>query len=335
MEIRTDPWKDLAAPSTSASLSARRVDAQSPWGFFWARGSDKRCILALEHSADASRHRALPVLRGIECLLTVEETDGRRLLCLKLVDSSLQDVFLRLCLDIIASGREATCESEVVARTIARTWRWHHLLRGGMDSHLSAEEQKGLIGELMVLEALIMPVLSARDAISSWHGPLGAPKDFEIGRTAIEAKARRGSGKPYIAISSEYQLDRSGTDALFLHVAELDKAIAGSENSFTLTDIADRIRNIIRAADPAANDLFEALLGAAGFRWEDDYSDMLWVHGPDRLYHVGDEFPSVTAAHLRLGVSRVTYSIALQECEPFSVDMHDVTTAIIGENYGN
>ena len=40
----------------------------------------------------------------------------------------------------------------------------------------------------------------------------------------IEAKARRGPAKPFVTISSEYQLDTEGTEALFLHVVELDRA---------------------------------------------------------------------------------------------------------------
>lgn len=60
-------------------------------------------------------------------------------------------------------------------------------------SRLSAEEQKGLIGELLVLERYLIPLFGPADATSAWVGPTGSPKDFECGRTAIEAKARRGA----------------------------------------------------------------------------------------------------------------------------------------------
>jgi hypothetical protein len=263
------------------------------------------------------------VLKGIECSLTTDEVDGARILSLKLLDSSLQDIFHRLCLDIVTSAADALTEAEVVARTISRTWRWHHLLRGGGDSRLSVEEQKGLIGELIVLDKFMLPSLVARDAISSWHGPLGAPKDFEIARIALEAKARRGSATPYIAISSEYQLDRNGTDVFFLHVSELNSALPESECAFTLTTLSERVQSIVREKDPAAADAFESLLAAAGFRWEDDYSDSFWVHGPGRSYQVTDNFPSITPERFRAGVSKVRYSVALTECEPFRV-MDDV-----------
>ena len=79
-----------------------------------------------------------------------------------------------------------------MSAALSRTWRWHHLLRGGRGTLLSPEEQKGLLGELFVLERLLLPRMDASSAVTAWRGPLGAPKDFEAARVAIEAKARRG-----------------------------------------------------------------------------------------------------------------------------------------------
>ena len=186
-----DPWKELAAPETTNALSARRVDASMPWGFFWARDADRRHLLLLRHDAEASPTGRVPRLKGIETTLSEREADGSRLLALRLLDPAQRDIFHRLCLDIIASTARAFSEAEAVANALARTWRWHHLLRGGADGRLSIEEQKGLIGELLVLDELLLPVIQVIDALTAWRGPLGAPKDFEVGRICIEAKARR------------------------------------------------------------------------------------------------------------------------------------------------
>ena len=87
-----------------------------------------------------------------------------------------------------------------------RTWRWHHLLRGGGSTLCyRLEEQKGLLGELLVLERPFCCLTSgASTAVAAWRGPLGSPKDFEIGRVAIEVKARRGGAiARHVAITSE------------------------------------------------------------------------------------------------------------------------------------
>jgi hypothetical protein len=335
MEPTTDPWKDLAQPLSSASLSAKRVDAEGQFDFFWARSQDKKRLLALRHETAASDGIQLPMLKGIECVLSPEEPEGKRLLILKLQDSSLQDVFYRLCLDIVAAAKAASTESEAVARTVARTWRWHHLLRGGNDTRLSSEEQKGLMGEIIVIRNLLLSILSPKDAMSSWRGPLGAPKDFEIGSLAMEAKARRGASAPYIAISSEHQLDRYGTDRLFLHVSDISGAVSTSLDAFTITTLALGLEEQLRASDPAAADAFGSLLEAGGFRWEDDYSDSSWVHGTDRMYEVIDGFPCITAQDCTAGVSSVRYSISLVECDPFRVDEDLVIACISGGNGGN
>ena len=70
-----------------------------------------------------------------------------------------------------------------MSAALSRTWRWHHLLRGGRGTLLSPEEQKGLLGELFVLERLLLPRMDASSAVTAWRGPLGAPKDFEIAKS--------------------------------------------------------------------------------------------------------------------------------------------------------
>ena len=330
-----DPWKELAAPETTDALSARRVDASMPWGFFWARDADRRHLLLLRHDAKASPTGRLPRLKGIETTLSEQEADGSRLLALRLLDPAQRDIFHRLCRDIIASTARAFSEAEAVANALARTWRWHHLLRGGADGRLSIEQQKGLIGELLVLDELLLPVIPVIDALTAWRGPLGAPKDFEVGRVCIEAKARRGAATPNVAISSEYQLSTEGTDALFLHVAELSQAPADAPNAFCLTDLAVRIQDRIASADSVAADLFESLIIASGFSWSDSYSDFQFVSGPSRIYGVAEGFPAITPSLLTSAISHVRYSIALLDCEPFRVTSDAVRLAIDGSTHGN
>jgi hypothetical protein len=330
-----DPWKDLAAPNAADAITARRVDADIPWGFFWARGVDHKCLLVLQHAADSTPHGRLPKLKGIEVAVLEANRDGDRMLVFRLLDSAHRDIFHRLCRDIIASACGATSEKEAVQVALARTWRWHHLLRGGSDGRLSPEEQKGLIGELLVMESYLLPHLSALDAVSAWRGPLGAPKDFEIGRVCIEAKARRGAATPYIAINSEHQLDDSGTDALFLHVVELDQAPSDRNEGFSVSVVAKRVRDKIAAADNGAVTTLDDLLSAAGFRWEDDYSDSHWIEGPSRLYRVSGDFPRITAQAVRPGVSNVKYSISLVECEPFLAADGALESALGGDRHGD
>jgi hypothetical protein len=333
--MTTDPWKDLADQRGHSSLSARRISVDTRWNFYWGKGLDNRCLLVLAFSSIPPPQTRTPRLKGIEIIFTDEGDNRDHILTLKLIDTGQKDVFYRLCMDIVAAASLATTETEAVNLVLARTWRWHHLLRGGVDARLSAEEQKGLIGELLILEEILLPLFSAMDSVSAWHGPLGAPKDFEVDRIAIESKARRGAATPYVAISSEHQLSTDGVDQLFLYVCELDRASENSNNGFTLPDIAGRIVGAISQSDQGAAVIFQSLLVSVGFRAEDDYSCDLWLRGSDSFYLVDDSFPRIVPEILKSGVANVHYSISLPECVAFIVEQQFVEQSLLGKTNGD
>lgn len=321
-----DPWKDIPSPAADDLIRANRIDESIPWDFFWARSVDQRYLLVLQHSPDATPDGRLPKLKGIEVSL-VDYQGTRKLLIFKLQDNTQKDIFHQLCLDIVGATRLAPDERQAVALAVARTWRWHHLLRGGSDERLSREEQKGLIGELIVLQRLILPSMPAANALDAWCGPLDAPKDFEVGQVCIEAKAKRGSAVPCVFISSMHQLDDSGTGALFLSVTDLDIA-PPSQNGRTLTEYAIATRDDLLKSDKSLSEAFDALLNAAGFRWSDDYSDSQWIEGKSRLFHVRDDFPRICGNIVPQGVVEVHYTVSLLDCARFEVGDRVVLNAL-------
>jgi hypothetical protein len=320
-----DPWAGLVRPTVEETITAKRVDASNPWDFFWGVDLEGRCMLVLQHSTTPEPDAHLPHLKGVE--IARRHPEGKpAILTFRLLESAHRDIFETLCRDIVIRCQEAKSESEVVSAAIARTWRWHHLLRGGADGRLSPDEQKGLIGELLVLERLLLQTLSASDAIRAWHGPLGASKDFEIGTLCIEAKARNGAAKPYVTINSEHQLDDSGLYALFLYVVDVTNVPSSTPGAVSVTDVARRLRRVLELA-PAVMDQFDALVEAAGLRWDDDYSDSFWFEGPGRVYRVRHDFPRIGSS-VPSGVSDVRYSLSLTHCEPFLVEEADLRDEI-------
>ena len=328
--ISDNPWREIEPPSSVALVNARRVDADLPWDFFWARGTDRRVLLTLRHAQESAPDSPLPDLRDIEVTLSPADNDGKQILAFKLLDMAQQEIFRTLCLDIVSVASRATSEAEAISISLMRTWRWHHLLRGGSDTRLTPQEQMGLLGELFVLERLLLPSLEPADAVSAWRGPFDAPKDFQIGRIAVEAKAHRSGATPSIAISSEDQLDAEDIDMLFLFVTELNSAPVDAADSVNLQDVANRLTDRIYSLNPSSATAFESLLLASGLRLEDDYSATNWLEGGSRLYLVNDVFPRITRAELRTGVSRVRYNITLTDCEPFIVPASSLIDLLLG-----
>ena len=161
--LTDDPWKGIDPPTDDAGISARRIPGEGShiWGLYWALDSQRHCLLILQHRAENHLARRLPRLRGllVEALPT-EDGSGERLI-IRLTDGEQRELFHRFCMDVVDATRPSRSGTEAVERFLVRTWRWHHLLRGGGDGRLSQEEQKGLIGELCVLEHQLLPVIGA------------------------------------------------------------------------------------------------------------------------------------------------------------------------------
>ena len=325
-----DPWKDIAPPDRAPSVSARRVDPALPWGVFWAVDADRNCLLVLQHRKEIEAPHRLPKLRGLRVDAHASADGPHDRLVIRLVDREQREIFHRLCLDIVAATGLAKTEEQAMQRFLARTWRWHRLLTGARDGRLSDEEQKGLLGELGVLEKRLVPALGVAEAVRCWTGPLDSPKDFEIGGTCVEAMTRRGAAAPHVAVSSEHQLDSSGVDALFLHVAEVSAGGSDAVGAVTLAEAARDLREMFAECDMAAVDLLEERLTAAGFEWADDYSDKRWILGREHLFEVREGFPRVVPSMLPHGVSNLRYSISLRDCEPFRVEAAALVEAISG-----
>ena len=331
-----DPWKAIRPPTEDNQISARRIPraGSHAWGLYWAIDGKRHCLLILEHRSNLRSSHRLPRLRGLQ--VEIQPTDdglGKRLV-VRLTDGELREIFHRFCVDIVDATRKSQSEDEAVERFLVRTWRWHRLLKGGGDGRLSEEEQKGLIGELNLLETVLLPAAGAADAVRAWMGPLGAPKDFQLGWVSVETKTRTPQTST-VRVSSANQLDSNGVARLFLHVTQVSQAVGDPVSGVTISEIAARTRDSIASIDISAMALFEERLSATGFDWNDDYSDRLWLIGTDTLYEVRNGFPRITPTMIPSGVESVRYVIELPSCESFRVAKTTLVEALAGESDGN
>jgi hypothetical protein len=323
--MSSDPWKGIDKASGDTA-NGRRVNETLKWDLYWARDKDGRCLLLMRFAPAAMPMERLPKLRGIDAVVHDDTKAGKGILALTLTEASLRDVFHKLCLDIISCVSLASTEKEAVTTAVARTWRWHHLLRGGAADVLSREEQKGLIGELLVLETYFLPVIHAGKAVEAWKGPSGGAKDFVMGSFAVESKACN-SASMEVTITSVAQLDASTAPFVYLHVTALDPS---NEDGFTVSEVVNRVRALLSGSDPAVSYHFEARLAAAGYRDEDDYSQSRWRGGERAIFSVTDSFPRLTPATVPAGITRVVYDLDLGQCSAFLIAPAELKEAIRG-----
>ncbi len=328
--VTDNPWKDLAVPDTTTGLSARRIAGvgSTRWGLYWAVDWHRHCLLVLTHPEGLRSQHRWPKPSGLRIERQVAEP-GQEFLVFRLTDSDHRDIFYRFCADLVDAVGAARSDMEALDVCIMRTWRWHRLLKGGRDGRLTAEEQKGLIGELAVLMELVMPAIGVAPGVAAWLGPLRASRDFEIGTVGIESKAYVPLA-PRIRIASVEQLESDETHALFLHAIEIAVGVEGTPEALTVTEMVKRVREFIGSQDTSALGDFEERLMAAGYNDTDDYADQLWLIGDPAIFAVVEDFPRIIPSMIPSGVSDVRYQITLAECEPFRVKVADLSAAILG-----
>lgn len=305
-----NPWSSLS-PS---SIDARRVGSTGKHDFFWWISGKGDPGLMLVLPEDIEVIHPLPIIRSLD--IRYQPSNAGSALVVILQDREQIDLFATFCRDVVQAGEAAKDDADALDRTIRRMLRWHHLLRGGGSSLLSKEEQRGLIGELHFLE-LLLDRFGARAAIEAWKGPEGSAKDFELHGLCVEVKARRGAARPWVPISSEYQLDDVEGADLVLRVSDVDSAVR--PEGLTLTDIVRRVEARIAGSDMEAYVMWDRNITAVGYDDEHDYSGLRWSVGKTRHFNVAEGFPRI-AAPVPEGVINVRYALSLHACTPFEIE---------------
>lgn len=311
-----NPWLGLGYDE------ARRVNRKGCHDFFWAVVENDNVALALVLPSDTQKIMPLPRIKSLD--ICYRKLGSRDALIVALRDPEQVELFANLCMDIVSAAEQGETPSDALDRTVQRTLRWHHLLRGGSSERLSVEEQRGLVGELHVLQ-LLCDEIGAEAAIEAWRGPEDGAKDFELHGMCMEVKARRGAAKPQVQISSADQLaDVAGAD-VFLLVHDVDAAI--KPEGMTLSDHVQVVEDIFQSSTLAAYGTWERLLAAAGFDWVHDYSDRRWTVGKRVTFRVEEGFPRIPSP-VPMGVLNVKYSVALDACAAFSITDHELLVEI-------
>ena len=305
--LNDTPWSGLEA----GKIDTRRVDAAARWNWFWAVMPRADATLVLQLSDLPRPVPDLPKLKNLE--IRFQTLPGGPILYIRLKDNAQMELFETLCRDVMAAGELAETEAEALERAIGRTFRWHYLLRGGKLEVLSEEAQKGLIGEIEVLKLLIAE-LGPKPALAAWMGPSGAPKDFELKADCIEVKARRGASQPFVKITSEHQLADVPDRRIWLAVLAVDKV--QPPHGRTLSEHVDTVTELLERTEPSSVMDWDLHLADVGYDAQHDYSAWRWIVSAPEFFAVTDEFPRI-AAPVSLGVSGVTYALALSACSPF------------------
>lgn len=302
-----DPWERLDPDE------AKRVDVEGRFDFFWVVLDAGMPGLMLKLPGLPQPLPRLPKLKNL--VASFRPVLGGSAFVLGLRERSQVEIFETLCRDVVEAGEAGADRDEALARALQRTRRWYHLLRGSKSRGLSAEEQRGLVGELAFLRELVS-AFGPDTAIEAWTGPTGSAKDFELIGSCVEVKARRVAAKPFVAISSEDQLADVEGSRLYLRVVNVASAVLPEGQS-----LHDHVRMTAEMfeVDGTAFEAWEETLYSTGYDPENDYDGRRWLLGAATDYEVKEGFPRISVP-LAPGVENVRYAIALDVCGPFKLE---------------
>lgn len=246
-----------------------------------------------------------------------QRADGSWLLVLRLKRRGLESVFGRLCQDLADSASLVKAEDAVVALFVERLRLWERLFSGSDDGLLPKHRIRGLVGELLVLERLlVVRAASIGELVDSWVGPQGKDQDFHLADWSIEVKTIN-PGARSVGISSLRQL--TAHVPLTLTVITLGASVSNSTEAVCLNSLVDRLEFRI-AAEPAWLSTFRERLLAAGYVDHRRYGEDWFVAMRQDSFAVTADFPKLVPSDVVPAITGVRYELDIAALSGFRVE---------------
>lgn len=330
--MRTEQiWTELENDkSFSHGLLIRRYSGSvMPDVFIALKSPEKFRCLAISISYDLSINLvSFSNLRDVSVEMIPDETKtDKNILLFKLLSNQHRDIFSVLCEDLITNISSVTSESQLVKELLNRFEKWKSLFDKAAAQGLSAEEQRGLFGELYFLRKFLRSSFDFTDVINSWVGSEKQIRDFQFGNWSVEIKTTYGNNHQKLHISSERQLDTTNLENLFLNHISLE---ARQQSGETLNQIVDSVSEIL-SSDFASLNRFKSKLLEGGYfdQHRNLYSEIGYFIRQEVFYKVENSFPRIEERDIRSGVGDVKYSIVVSEFSDFIITEEQVFQTLI------
>ncbi len=259
---------------------------------------------------------------GVEIRVIESSNIGKKDLTVILSDYDLIDVFVMFLEDLIQDIECLEEERNIPFVLNTKVNYWCRLFARISGEYLSKERQRGLYGELFILNDLLKLTSDHLNCISSWTGPEGSNQDFSNDSTALEVKTTKAT-TPSVNISNELQLDWTVLSNLYLAVIHVDEINNGSETLEKLiVQIKGRINNL-----PNLFMLFDDKLDRAGIPLgeETNYNKIGYVIRSKKFYRIQDGFPVLINSTINEpAIHNVKYQIDVSSIEDFETDFETI-----------
>lgn len=290
-----------------------KVEHNSAFDIFAGIDSSRSAIVAF---SIRTKPPAINFETGALDYFRQQRLNGQWLMALRLKSENLQEVFGRLCQDLIDESHHVLTEAGLISLFRERLLLWKRLFGHSDDGLLKPYQIKGLLGELLALEHFKSKFPSSPHAlIMAWSGPEGGDQDFLFPGDAVEIKSISPFAEE-ITISSPAQLDCSLS--LELHLYLLKESAPEEQGAISLPQQVSCIENIIKSS-PEALRAFRQKLLAVGYVENSYYDTVAFIPVERRRYKVTEQFPKVVNNMLPSGVVHLSYGLSLVSIAPYQV----------------
>ena len=298
----TEKWNAMPAHIGGFLLVAEDNSLSFHAGY---SGESQKCFVVL-NSGKVSNIKSSKGIR----VRNLRLTDGSYALEFLLIYSSLEELFIKLCWDLMEASR---CAQDQISKLVEQYKSWMRLFQQAGSSLMSPESQKGLLGELLYFRSAIEEYGSG-EVLTGWTGPDGSDQDYSFSDKWAEIKAVSISADQ-VSISSLQQLDRSDPGKLIVYF--MDKTASHGMSTFSLPDIIETIRCKLQSA--SEKDEFSCKLAKYGYLDKDasEYAETRYRLAEVREYDVKADFPRLIRANVPVGITKAQYSIDLAIIDSF------------------
>lgn len=291
----------------------QRVDPNHPMDFFIGISDSGFDALALLTTLEPPLIKSSKALEITKNKRTAKDNKWVTQICS--VDNKNQDIFAKLCLDLVESSQNISTEEEGMKLVTQRFLAWQKLFASihmGLPGHVL----KGLVGELSFAVEVLSQHYSWDEIITAWQGPDGADRDFVFLDKWFEVKSV-ATGKDKVTISSLNQLESNVIGYLVKY--DIDESSATDPDAISVTEVVNHMRELLNAF-PNAYLLFEQKLVSIGYIDRPEYDSVFFVHKNPIYFCVDTLFPRLVPNNVPAEIVGVKYDLSLVGIDPWRKD---------------
>lgn len=274
----------------------------------------KEVWLSIFHATDDMHLNNIPSISGLKISNIAHDT-GKKGTIIRKEGAHDESIYHHLLIHLADELSDLNKANQVMRRLQHLLHTWQEFFKGSQKP-MGEHAQLGLMGELFVLESLVLNQLRPKEALDAWRGPLRGLHDFVFGFCNMEVKSSIGSNNRHFIINGENQLTIPNDKQLYIQ----NPIFEISDNGKSLTEMVASIKALIRS-DRLALDIFDTLLAKNGYHnIHNEYylkEGLKLVPSSMITYQVRNGFPRLLLGSSGDFISVNNYSIDVKGCEEF------------------